>query len=437
MLREKINRKATPEAGPLHYSPFPEIHVHKLSNGIPVYLVPYGQQEIVEIKLGNLCGKSYENKTGVSSLTSQMLLEGTGKRTGVEIAREFDALGAMIRPASGLEGGTVDLTALTRHIHPVLLLARQVICEPSFPESEFDKLVKRISESIALDEKQTAYVARREFGKLLFGENHPYGSALYRETLTEIEPGELGLFHSFAFDPAHLYIVISGCFDEPRLISILGEIFGELNTGEKGALLSSSGKLQPAKGSGTHIIGMQEAMQATIRMGHLGCEASNPDFYGMQVVNTILGDYFGSRLMSNLREDKGYTYGIGSGWISLKHSGLFIIQTNVGTEYVDRARSEIVREVEKLIEDGTNEEELRLVKNFTVGRMISERETPSQIADTVANSVVYNLDFSLLDEKYELIESMNPEDIKSLAVNWLHPKNLLEVIAGNLPQGQS
>lgn len=430
MLREQLNRNVPPPAGPLHKVSFPEILERELSNGIPVYLVPYGTQEVIELRLLNSCGKSFEPKAAIASLTSQMLLEGTASYSGLEFALALDNYGAILRPGRGLEFGYLDLTTLSKHIRPTLELMFEAACKPSFPEQEFDKLVKRTVQTLSMEEKKTAYIARREFGRLLFGENHPYGSIVDKDAIKSVGHAELLDFHRNAFDAANLAIVAAGGFNEIELLKHLEDVFGGLQPNDERKMTSLADNAEVNTNSGAFNFPMADAMQATLRIGHIGFKRSHEDFYGMQVVNTILGDYFGSRLMSNIREEKGYTYGIGSAWISLKHGGFFIIQTNVGIEYVEPAQEEIIKELRKLIDEGTNEEELQLVKNYMMGRMISGRETPSQITDAVANFVVNDIDFALLDRKYELIEAVTPDDVNRLSSQWFKPDQLLQVIAG-------
>lgn len=428
--RTDLNRALAPEVLPIRQVHFPEIDSFKLKNGIPVYIIPFGGQDIVELRLVSGGGKRYESVKGQAGFTAKMLPEGTATYTGYEFAQKLDEFGAFLGTDSGFDSSIFNLTVLEKHLGSVLPLLAELSLKPTFPEEEFTKMRDRTLQRLEVQEKNTAFVARREFNKLLFGPDHPYGSSSGKEEVKAVQLESLKAFHEDRNHPRNWAFVVSGRFSEKYLLDSLNEYFGEIDLNGNGSMQSNSlSNISPA--SGFHSFEVPDGTQGTIRLGHVGFQRNHPDFHRVQMVNTILGGYFGSRLMKNIREEKGYTYSIGSGWISYKDAGLFVIQTDVGIEYVDPALKEIKKELHKLINEGVSSDELEMVRNYLMGRSISGRETPSQIADLVTNYLVMDIPFNRIDEKFEVIRDISVQEINDLIQLYIQPEKLLEVVAGN------
>ena len=433
----KPDRTAAPAVLPINKVQFPKIEQLQLSNGTPVYLIQYGGQDIIDLRLViNKGGKSFETHSGLAGMTSKMLTEGTKNHTGYQLAQQLDEYGAFLHPDSGYEAASFHLTCLEKHLPNVLPLVEEVMVSPTFPEDEFVKLKERTIHQLEVEEQNTAFVARREFSKLMYGPDHPYGDVAGAETIKALKREWMVEFHERCYGPEHWSIVISGKFDQERLLENLETIFGKYDRTPKSGepLVSKSENAPILSNSGLHYFEKADSKQSTVRLGHLGFKREHPDFHKMQVVNTILGGYFGSRLMKNIREDKGFTYNIGSAWISFRYAGIFLIQTDVGNEYIKVTLEEIKKELNKLIEEGVTENELELVKNYILGRSISARETPSQINEIVSNYLIRNQGFDTLDEKFEIIQSITTADIKALTQKYFKPEDLLIVISGKMEE---
>ncbi|MCB9231176.1 MAG: insulinase family protein [Bacteroidia bacterium] len=434
MQNNILNRIHPPSLQPLRKALFPLVEEVKLNNGIPVFLIPFGSQEVVEIRLVGRGGKSFEQVTGVSGIATKMLLEGTKSYSSLEFARKLDEFGAFLQVDTGYEYAGLSLTCLEKHLENTLPLLAMAMLEPTFPEDEFTKLKKRTLQNLEVEAQKTSHVARQEFARGIFGDFHPYGSPITADVLEKVELEHLVAHHKRTNSAANFTLVISGKYNRDKLISILNREFGQAEMAPKEDFLPLSASLasqtpgQAQKGFDFH--NMPDSMQATIRVGHKAFARNHPDYYPMQLVTTILGGYFGSRLMSNIREDKGYTYGIYAGWIGLKYDGLFVIQTDVGVDYMHPTLKEIRFELDRLLQDGTNEDELDLVKNYMLGKAASAWETPSQIAEVVTNSVIGELPFSNIDERFDIIQAMTVEDVSDLARKYFRPDELLETVSG-------
>jgi zinc protease len=430
-----LDRTIAPELQPNRRLNLPELKSLRLDNGIQVYLLQIGRQPILELNVGFPAGKSFEHRPGLSSMTSRMLSEGTKNSTGYEFARRLDAYGVSIDTEAGHESANVSLSTLSRHMVHTIPLLREMITEPRFEVADFDLLVKRTLNSLEVEEKKTEYIVRREFGKLLFGDSHTYGQHVGREEIAAMQHGDIGPFHQQFYAPANAQIVAAGLFDADELIQVLNAQFGQLPiTAGFEKPVSAASLSHPAAEKGLHYFPMDDARQATIRAGHPGFERSHPDFYLMEVTNMIFGGYFSSRLNKIIREEKGYTYGIHSQWVSLKYGGYLIIHTDVGNEYIRPTLEQIRTEMKKLQDHGTTEEELSLVKSYMLSRLISSRETPGQLVETISALFVNGLPYEELDRKFDHINNVTVAQVQQMAQKWFRPDDLLEVVSGKLPE---
>jgi zinc protease len=435
MKQQMLDRSLPPKAAPLEKILFPTVRLAHLSNGVPVYLLQFGTQEIVELAAIFPAGKSFEPAASVAGFTAKMIQEGTLRRNGLEFARAIDRFGASIHVESGYESASASLTALAKHLDATVPLWAEMLLEPAFPAEELEKLRERTLQHLDVEEQKTSYVARKEYSRLLFGPTHPYGAHSEKPDISAVTLEQLQAFHGSHFHAANAMIVATGRFDEAQLLRLLDQSIGKqvLHPSQKISLSGSHALWDlPAPVTGLHYFEKAESMQATLRVGHRAFARSHPDYYAMQVVSTIIGGYFGSRLMKNIREEKGYTYGIAAAWLSMKYDGIYVVQTDVGNEYIDDTLKEIKREMRLLIDEGVTAAELDLVRNYMLGRSASSRETPGQLLGLIQNALVNDFPFEEMDRKFDIVMALQPSDIKRLALQYLSPDALLEVVCGKM-----
>jgi predicted Zn-dependent peptidase len=425
----QTDRKTAPAAKPFRSIPLPAFQHYSLSNGMPVYLLPFGMVDVLEVSAVFRGGFAFGPKAGAAMFTANNLMEGTKTYDSLALAQRLDHFGSWIHTEVEQEFISVNLTTLTRHLHPVLPLLREVVLEPQFPEAEFLKMKQRNLEKVAVEEKKTAWMARRQFNHSLFGKQHPYGRHIGQEEIQEIEVPDLRSYHSRYFVPSNCSLFVAGSFSPETVLALLEKEFGQVKRGPHSGENSLADAVVPENRSGRKHIAM-EGMQSTIRLGQLMFERAHPDYYKMQVVSTILGGYFGSRLMKNIREDKGYTYGIYSGIHAHRKGGYFFVQGDVGNEYVEPAIEETKKEMNLLIRKGVGEDEMDLVRNYMLGKSLSQRETAFQLAEAMRFSVMNGIPFSELDRKFEVIQEMKAAEVAPLAETYLQPDKMLEVVAG-------
>ncbi|MEM8899187.1 MAG: pitrilysin family protein [Bacteroidota bacterium] len=424
-----LNRTLPPVSPPLESFSLPTYEKTSLSNGIPIYYIPYGDLPLVSIKAIYHTGSSYQESTGIAGFTTKMMMEGTQSFSSIALAHKLDETGAWLYPEVDDEFISVNLSTVSEQLEEALPLMASVMLEPTFPEEEFQKLIAREMARLKVESSKTRFQARKAFGKLLFGENHPYASFLDQEELVEVSLNKLKAFYASQLGKSKFSLLVVGKVHIEEVKALLEKTFGGLSD-----LIANQGTSK-AKGAavnptyGRHHVHV-DGLQATIRLGHLAFERAHEDFHPMQIVNTALGGYFGSRLMKSIREEKGYTYGIYSSWSSYKYQGAFFIQSDIGKEYINDAIDTVKHEIKLLAEKGISSEELDLIRNYLLGTSINRRETPFQIADILKYSIAYDLSFEEMDRKFKVLEKITPDEIASYASKYFQPDNWLEVIAG-------
>ncbi len=424
-----IDRTQAPPAGKVQLSSFPRLFKETLSNGIPVIHLPFGREDLVEIQMVYRAGHSFENQSGLTQVTSRMMQEGNRSYDSLAFAEILDFYGASVDIESGFESTSFSLTTLTRHLDKTVDLLQEMLLHPSFPEKEFTQYRQRSLQQLSVEEKKTGYVARRNFSRLLFGSQHPYGRMTGREELTAIQHDQLrACYHTF-FRPGPAVILCSGKYETDTLLDVLNGAFGKMTYLPTQQASLAAGTLFPTE-TGIHHFPVADSLQSTIRAGVPSISRNHADYYPLLMTSIILGGYFGSRLMKNIREEKGYTYGIGCSLNALRHSGSFSIGTDVGHDFVEPCIREIHLEIERMREEPVSFEELETARNYFLGLVLSRRETLFQLGETLKNAWVNDLDLADFDRAFREMKDLTPADIQNYSRKYLNPSEFVWVIAG-------
>jgi zinc protease len=398
-----------------------------LDNGIPLYIVNKGTQDLVRISLIFGAGAWYESKPFIAQASNLMLREGTKNFQSKEIEEKLDFFGAYLETSVESDNSYVSLYALNKHVNELLPLLSEIISKPVFPDEEFEVMISRQKQYLAVNEQKVNYLARTRFAALIFGPEHPYGTYRQKEHLDKATTSELKIFHANHYTPQNCRIVVAGKITN-ELIHTLNKTLG--NSGWKNQPLQIKNFDSTADPARQHFIRRKDALQAAIRIGKQLFNRTHSDFLGMQVLNTILGGYFGSRLMTNLREDKGYTYGIGSALISLQYSGSFFITGEVGADIAKQAASEIYKEIDRLRNDLVPDAELNLVRSYMLGKFLRSVDGAFAMADMFMSVIETGLDMSFYNYYMEIIKSITADELRDLAQQYLDPSTFHELIVG-------
>lgn len=419
-----LNRTIAPAAGEIQKVDLQEAKTMRLSNGLDLHYLSSGQLPVIRIELIFKSGAYYEKGNGQSFFAAKMLTEGTSELTSQQIASKFDYYGSFIEINPGLDHVSVVVYTLSKHLKPVMALLMDVLMNATFPDKEL-QIQKRIKkQSIKINLEKTSTVASRKIREVLFGATHPYGKSLNVADVDGISRSSLQEFlgSSLFNQPT---IVISGGISDKDLRVIDKALTTLPHTNITKPIIDS------VENSGEQLLIEKEgALQSSIRLAQKSINKHHPDYFGLVVLNEVFGGYFGSRLMKNIREDKGYTYGIHSSLVHLIDDQMMMIGTDVNREFTQATIEQIHLEMEKLRQDLVSEGELSSVKNYMLGSFLSSINTPFSLADKFKSIYFHNLDYSYYEAYVDGIKSMGSSDLRDLAGKYLLDDRFSTVVVG-------
>ncbi|WP_316849386.1 M16 family metallopeptidase [Pedobacter agri] len=420
-----LNRQQAPDFKQVSTINFIQPQDKQLDNGVPVYIVYSGEQDLVRIEfLFNNVNWNLEKPLQAIAV-SAMLNNGTSKRSSKEIAEQIDFYGAFFQTEYAQDQSTVTLYSLNKHLASVLPIVKNVLSDSQFPQHELDLYIQNQKQKLQVNLQKNDILSRKEFAHALFG-NTAYGVNIQAKHYDELKREALVDYFKAAYTPNNCTIIVSGKFDEESL-NLLNQQFGN-NWASSDAVVN---KFTFENSNKQYVYKERpEAIQSAIRIGKIAVNRKHEDFPGLQILNTVLGGYFGSRLMNNIREDKGYTYGIGSGISSLQDAGYLFIATEVGAEVCADALIEIYKEIELLKTELVGEQELTLVKNYMLGSMLGSLENIFSHADKFKNLHFFGLDYDYYDRYINKVKSITAEEIRDLAKKYLTTEEFTEVVVG-------
>ncbi len=428
-MQSTLNRSKAPFTNPVPNIDVQQAKKYTLDNGIDVYAITAGFQDLVKIEI-LFDNKLFDpTKPLNDSATNRLLQEGTKLYTAQQLADLVDYYGAFFETDENFDFCSVNVYTLNKYIEQVLPYVADMLLNPIFPQKELDVYIQNIKQRIAIDNEKVASLARRNFNKVIFGEQHPYGYYTDAVDYDQLKRDDLVNFHPKKYDPANCTIIISGLVTNDK-VDLLNKFFGK-NTSK-----FSNGverKIIPFAPSPEKKIYIEKegAIQSAIRIGMPFFNRCHADYPGMAVVNALLGGYFGSRLMSNIREEKGYTYGIGSAIVSMKQEGYFFISTEVGADVTNNAIQEIYAEVERLKNELVEKDELEMVRNYMLGTFLKGIDGAFQLAERFKSIYFSGLDYDYYIRYVEKLRTIEPDEIISLARNYFDTTRFYEIVVGS------
>jgi zinc protease len=403
----------------------------KLNNGIDLYSLSAGSQEIVKIEFTFKAGMYHQSNTLIASTTNVMLESGTRSYTADQLSDGIDFFGSFLELQVEQDFATITLFSLNKYLDESLKFIEEIIKYPVFPENEFKIHIANKKQKHAINSQKVSVLARRKFSELLFGPFHPYGRDVSEQDFDRVNVAELKTFFNERYHALNCTIFASGNLPK-NILGTLNKFFGEGNWGAAAGNKIPGVALLETTTTQKHFINKEDAIQSAIRIGRILFNKTHPDYFKFQVLNTILGGYFGSRLMANIREDKGYTYGIGSGLNSLVHEGYFFISTEVGADVTKQTLDEIYKEIKILREKLIDTSELETVRNYILGNFLRSVDGPFALADKFKSIWEFGLDYSFFDNYFNAVKTVTPQELRDLSNKYLQEKDLIECVAGKM-----
>jgi predicted Zn-dependent peptidase len=398
-----------------------------LDNGCNVFCFNSGDQELVRIEWIFANQRFNPEKPLLNSAVNTMLTEGTNSMTQAQISDKVDFYGAFLQVDYGYDNSLVTLYSLNKHLHHTLPVIKDILTDSIFPEKELATYIRNQQQKLQVSMQKNDYVARRNFNKALYGDTL-YGLGADADIYKTLQREDMLAHFKQMYQPSNCTIIVSGKI-EPQILELITNTFDKSWTNAD----IKPDTTQPEIISSTehfYFTEKPDALQSAIRMGLPVINRTHPDFPALQVLNTVLGGYFGSRLMANIREDKGYTYGIGSGMSSLKHAGAMFIATEVGADVCKAAIAEIEKEINILKTELIPDEELSLVRNYMLGSLLGSLENVFSHADKFKNLYFAGLDYDYYDRYVDAVKTITAERLKELANVYLDFDGFYKVIVG-------
>lgn len=425
-----IDRKTAPDFKTINKVDVIRAKEHSLSNGVKVYSVVAGSQEITKLEFIFKAGTFFQPNTLISNTTNALIESGTKSYSANQLSDGIDFYGSFLELSADLDFASVKLYSLNKFLEPTLKYLEEIIKFPTFPDDEFKIHITNKKQKHIINSQKVSVLAKRKFGEMLFGESHPYGKIVAEVDYDRISVSEIRDFFSKYYSHSNCTIVASGNLPS-SLYETIEKYFGNSWSLESVRLERIESKIISSS-IRKNFIHRDDAVQSALRIGKILFNKTHEDYCKFQVLNTVFGGYFGSRLMANIREDKGYTYGIGSGLASLVHTGYFYISAEVGADVTQKAIDEIYKEMKIMREELIDEQELETVRNYILGHFLRSVDGAFALADKFKGVWEFGLDYDFYDRYFHSVKNVKPKELRDLANKYLNESTMLECVVGKM-----
>lgn len=421
------DRRKAPVVQQIRHIEYPKAEKSILENGLPVYYIHAASQEVVKIDFIFEAGAWQQNEKFIASLTSFMLQEGTINHTSAQIAGTFDFYGAYIQAGADQNFASVSIISLNKYLPEILKLTEEIVKNPTFPQHELEVLLEKQKQKFKLENEKVKVLCQKKFTTVLFGESHPYAVNNSIENFDVVTRDKLLQFFQTWYHAGNCRIIVAGNANS-EVRNLIGHHFGNNDWKSDISIVKQAEALPVTER--IHKIKKANALQSAIRMGKPWVEKSHPDYMGLSVLITILGGYFGSRLMMNIREEKGFTYGISSYVFNLKNASYLVISTEVDNSYTEATLQEIDKELKRLQHELVSDEELETVKSYLMGEFLRDFDGPFALASSFKAINDFGLDYDFYDHYLNVLNQITATELQQLAKKYLSTDDMYTVIVG-------
>ena len=418
-----VNRTQAPRFIKPGFFPLKRVESTTLAGGIPLHFINSGDQDIVRIEIIFKAGKWYEPQSGLSALAAKLMVEGTRTFSSFEISKTFEQNGAFFEINSGFDFINFNIYSLSRNVKKLLGVLEEILTCPTFPDEEIATQKAILTQNLKVNREKTSYLASQHFRSMLFGESHPYGRRMEISDVEKIDRQDLSDYFDLQVKD-HFEIILSGHFSAEDF-DLISRFFSKFKAGKE--VLPSYDTNPTAK---KHYLEKPGSLQSSLRVGKPMIGKNHPDYYHLLIFNEVLGGYFGSRLMKNLREEKGLTYGVHSSIVPHLKSTYFVIATDVIKQRREEALQEIYKEIQRLVESEIDQDELETVKNYFRGSFLSAINSPFSLADKFKSIYFHQLDYDYYQNLFHAIEDMTVSSIREFGARYFSPEDFIEVSVG-------
>jgi zinc protease len=402
---------------------------YTLANGVDVYAIDAGMDEVLQLELVFAAGNAFEQKNIVAAATNHLLKNGTSKKTAFEINEHFEFYGSFLNRGCTNEHASVSLHTLTKNLPHLLPVLTEIITDANYPAEELETFVKNSIQTLNVNLQKCDFVANRLIDVKLYGQNHPYGKHSTVADFNELTTEQLVKFYTQYYVNGQCVIFVAGKLPA-NIYEQLNNAFGYLPITplKPVAITNQVFNNEPIGNPKTELINDEKGVQGAIRIARSFPNRHHPDFQKLGVLNNLFGGFFGSRLMSNIREDKGYTYGIYSYFQNHIEQSAWMISTEAGRDVCAATLKEVYYEMDLLSAELVDEEELLLVKNYMIGSILGDLDGPFQIIGRWKTYVLNGLTEAYFYKAIEQIKQVTPEELQALAKQYLQKEYFHELV---------
>ena len=397
-----------------------------LDNKVPVYAMNAGAQDVVMVEWVFDAGNWYDKQPMVAATTNFLIKNGTTSKTAYQINDFFEFHGAYLNRSCYNETASITLHCLSKHLETLLPVVREIIETSIFPEQELGIYIQNQKQRLSVNLQKCDFIANRLIDEYLFGINHPYGTYSNAEDYDALNTDVIKAFYKQYYLNGSCKIFVAGKMPN-GYEAMLNKAFGTLPLHADAPVVVEH-PIVTASQKKVEIINDENGVQGAIRMARPFPNRHHPDFQKAHVLNTLFGGFFGSRLMSNIREDKGYTYGIHSYFQNHVNASAWMISTEAGRDVCAATIAEVIKEMEILRNEPVDQEELDLVRNYMIGSLLGDLDGPFQLIGRWKNYVLNGLDENYFYKSIETIKSVTPQELQTLANTYLQPDDFYELV---------
>lgn len=424
-----IDRTIQPALRSMERFSLPRPKMITLPNGIELQVLQAGQEEVVRLDVIMRGGRWHQQHLLQSLFTTRMLREGGLHLTSNQIAERLDYYGAWLDLSSSVKHSFVSLYSLNKYFTPAIEVLCEMLFASTFPEQPFQVVLEANKQQFLMTESRVEGRSRKAFFQALFGQDHPMGQSATIASYETIQTTHLQEFYRQCYHSGNCTLVLSGMVTD-EIVALVEQYLGSKPWGNAQTALIDKPYEPQSEAPGRIFIHHEGAVQSSVRAGCLTVGCNHKDYSQLKVLTTLLGGYFGSRLMKNIREDKGYTYGIGSALQTFADCGVLFIATEADNRYVEPLMNEVYKEIDRLRNQQVGADELEMVRNYMLGDMARSYEGALSLPEAWIYRLVNELDYDCYDRDVDTILSITPQDIQLLANRYLCKENLIEVVVG-------
>jgi zinc protease len=423
---KELNRKQPPpitDAVNFHLS-LKQYEKMVLDNGVQVYAINAGAEDVVMVDCVYNAGNWFEQRNLVAASANFLVKNGTRHKNAFQINEHFEYYGSYLNRNCFNETATLTLHSLTRHLPELLPVMTELLTESIFPQEEIDVYKQNMKQRLNVNLKKSDFVAGRLIDVYLFGEDHPYGRFTSFEDYDTVSRQDILDFYERYYVNGGFTLFVAGKLPA-NLFQMMNRHFGQLNNNP---VTLDPIQPQPATERKYRVVNDPNSIQGSIRMATPFPNRHHPDFIKVQVLNNVFGGFFGSRLMSNIREEKGYTYGIYSYLQNHMQESAWTISTEAGRDVCEPAIVEVYKEMKRLREEPVEEDELLLVRNYMMGSILGDLDGPFQILNRWKNIILNGLDESYFNNQIQTIKNVSALELQELANKYLVDDKFYELV---------